>query len=282
MDKNIIILYHSKCSDGFGAAWAAYKKFGDTAEYIPVDDRITPPEGLENKEVYIVDFSYPKEVLIELEKQTRKLVVLDHHISSKEDVEAVAEHVFDNEHSGAMLTWQYLFPNEEPPFLLKLIEDNDLWRFDIPETQPIIKILEITPFEFTEWDSFAAELEDKTTCSKLVEKGTLYKEYWDALIEDLSSSAKEVVFEGYHVYAINVHGLFRSQLGNILANRKPPFAILWGHKDDGALTFSLRGDGSVNLAEIAKKYGGGGHHDAAAFRILDSVTLPFTFIEKEE
>lgn len=33
---NIFVLYHAHCNDGLGAAFAAYKKFGESAEYIPV------------------------------------------------------------------------------------------------------------------------------------------------------------------------------------------------------------------------------------------------------
>ena len=33
-----LIIYHDNCADGFGAAWAAYKKFGaDGAEYLPMN-----------------------------------------------------------------------------------------------------------------------------------------------------------------------------------------------------------------------------------------------------
>ncbi|MCW9054369.1 MAG: DHHA1 domain-containing protein [Candidatus Pacebacteria bacterium] len=282
MEKNIVILYHAKCFDGFGAAWVCRKEFGEDAEYIPVSDRITPPEGLDGKEVYVVDFSYPKEVLRDLEIRAKRLVVIDHHLSAEENVRSLKEHVFDLDHSGAILTWQYFFPDTEPPLLLKLIEDNDLWLFNFSETKPFIKILGIISFEFEDWDALAEDFEDKEKRAAILEKGSLYEEYWNMLIKQLADSAKEVEFEGYRVYAINMHGIFRSELGNLLANKKPPFAILWGHKDEDALTFSLRGDGSVNVAEIAEKYGGGGNHDTAAFRITNSVTLPFTLVEELE
>ena len=33
--KDIVVIYHAHCQDGFGSAYAAYQKFGDTATYIP-------------------------------------------------------------------------------------------------------------------------------------------------------------------------------------------------------------------------------------------------------
>ena len=50
--KNNIVLYHAGCPDGFGAAWACWKKFGDNAEYMPVSHG-SPPPNVEGKNVYI-------------------------------------------------------------------------------------------------------------------------------------------------------------------------------------------------------------------------------------
>ena len=55
--KDIVVIYHQYCYDGFGAAWAAKKKLGETASYVPSLARDIYPEGIENKEVYIVDFA---------------------------------------------------------------------------------------------------------------------------------------------------------------------------------------------------------------------------------
>ncbi|HEC32940.1 MAG TPA: hypothetical protein ENI63_01615 [Candidatus Kaiserbacteria bacterium] len=278
MNKKIIILYHAKCFDGFGAAWAAYKKFGDTAEYIPVGNRFTPPSGLDGKEVYIVDFSYPKETLLDIQKRAKKLIIIDHHKSAKDDVESVANHIFDNNHSGAVLTWNYLHTNLPVPTLLKHIEDGDLWNFALPHTKDVIQVLGLMPFEFHAWDIFAKQLEDESVYNKIIKKGAIFKEHWDGLVNQIAEGAQEVEFEGYKVYAINASRIFRSSLGHILAIKKPPFAIVWYHRNDHTLSFSLRGDGSIDLAELAKKYGGGGHHDAASFEVSNSVQLPFKLL----
>ena len=59
--KNIVVLYHADCPDGFGGAWAAHKKLGEKAEYIGVHHNFLPPKGLDGKEIYMIDFVYPKE-----------------------------------------------------------------------------------------------------------------------------------------------------------------------------------------------------------------------------
>ena len=94
--KEIVILYHGKCPDGFGGAYAAWKKFGNAATYIPVDHGDAPPEGLDGREVYLVDFCYETaEQMDALAESTKHLVVLDHHESAKELVVRAPEHVYD-------------------------------------------------------------------------------------------------------------------------------------------------------------------------------------------
>ena len=53
--KEIVILYHGGCPDGFGGAYAAWKKFGDAAEYIPVQHDRVVPEGLAGRKLFFID-----------------------------------------------------------------------------------------------------------------------------------------------------------------------------------------------------------------------------------
>ena len=61
-EKQIIVLYHGDCPDGFGAAFAAWKKFKDAAEYVALSRSDTPPlELVKNKEVYLPDFTFNRQ-----------------------------------------------------------------------------------------------------------------------------------------------------------------------------------------------------------------------------
>ena len=81
--KKIVVIYHDQCRDGFGAAYAAWKKFGDDASYIPRKTQDPAPEGLQDKDIFIVDYSYKKPVLEDLQKNNRSVVVIDHHETAK-------------------------------------------------------------------------------------------------------------------------------------------------------------------------------------------------------
>ncbi len=272
--KNPIILYHAKCADGFGSAYAAWRKFGDAADYIAVRDRKVPPAELAGKDVYILDFSYPPEVFAAIERDAKSLTVIDHHKGVEAEVRAVKNHVFDNDHSGAVLSWNYFHPGAPVPKLLAYIEDADLWKFALPHSREISAVIHTPGFDLNRWDTLAAEIETEEGLARHVARGTAYLGQWDTLVAEATEFAEEVEFEGYRVYAVNASRMFRSNLGNALALKKPPFAIVY-YFYGGEWHYSLRGDGSIDLTELVKKYGGSGHKSAAAFGLQADAPPPF-------
>jgi len=66
---------------------------------------------------------------------------------------------------------------------------------------------------------------------------------------------------------INASALFASELGNRLAEQSGSFGLVWQLSANGEAQVSLRAAGKVNVAEIAANYGGGGHPNAAGFRL---------------
>ena len=281
MNQKIVVIYHGDCPDGFGGAYAAWKKFGADAEYVAAYDRKNPEVDLTGKEAYIIDFSYPKEVLLDVEKKAARLVVLDHHIGVKEAVEAVREHIFDNDRSGTGIAWNYFHPDEPLPKMLAHVQDNDLWRFTLPSAKEIAVFLGTIEFDFALWDNLAREFEDGAQFTRIAERGKIYSEYFDHACARIIEDADVVELGEYRVFAVNAPRMFRSALGHMLALKKPPFAIVWGQKHD-QWHFSLRGDGSIDLTAIAARYGGSGHRSSAWFRLPLGSPFPFKIIPKEE
>ena len=272
--KNKILLYHADCPDGFGARFAFWKKYGEEMSYLPVKHGEPPPEGLEGKEVFIADFVYPKDILLDIERRAERLVVLDHHFAMREATESVKEHVFDNDRSGAGIAWGYVHPEVPLPRLIAYVQENDLWRSTLPHSREVASYLSTIPFDLAVWDRLMAEMDDDAAFQKIVEKGTAFREYQDHACAILAGYAEEVEFEGYRILTVNVPRLFRSEVGHLLADKKGPFAIVW-YQTGGKKQFSIRGDGSVDCAAIAARYGGSGHHDAAGFRLPADAPLPW-------
>ena len=77
-----VVLYHAECADGFGAAWALWRRF-PSADYRPVKHGNPPPDGLRDQRVVIVDFSYGRDQLQAMAEETQALLVLDHHVTAE-------------------------------------------------------------------------------------------------------------------------------------------------------------------------------------------------------
>ena len=79
--KPILILYHKNCPDGFGAAWAAWKKFGDKAEYLAVEHSASIPKNLKDrKEIYMVDFCYNYPIMQKLLGINQNIIISNFNI----------------------------------------------------------------------------------------------------------------------------------------------------------------------------------------------------------
>ncbi len=275
-EKNIVVLYHNNCSDGFGGAWVAKRKFGDKADYIGVFHHNPPPEDLINKNVYIIDFAYDSEETKKILEEAKSLTILDHHITAKKVVESVPNHVYDTNHSGAVIAWKYFFPDEKIPIFLKYIEDGDLWRFKLRDSREFFSLLLTMPLDFKKWDELVEDFEDEKKRKVHINHGKMLFEYQQKVIRDLLQEAEEVTLDGQSALAVNSSTL-RSQLGNSLVKEGYDIGIIWYHTGRGIIKVSLRSDkeGGVDVGKIAEKYGGGGHKSSAAFIINPGGEFPW-------
>lgn len=172
-----LVIYHASCADGFAAAFAAWLKLGDDAEYVPMqygketDQFFTLEDGtfdsdlnILNREIFILDFSFPRWVMDGLFSVAKRVVWLDHHKSAFEmwceDGERSLceqsngrdEVILDNNKSGAYLAWEYFHPGEEIPQFIRHIDDYDRWQFKIEGTKAFNKALwSYAPWSFKQW-----------------------------------------------------------------------------------------------------------------------------------
>lgn len=275
--KNIVILYHSDCTDGFTAAWVAQKKFGARASYLPLKHTDPVPKGLKNKTVYFLDIVYEMPVLKEVIRRNKKVIVLDHHVSRQKEVRTVTDYRYDINHSGAMLAWQYFFPEKKPPFFVKIVEEEDLWRFKSRGVKEILAAVRTRPFSFQYWDVIIRDLERAPKRGGYIIKGRAELERQKLLIQERASRAAWVKFSGRRALAVESK-IFTSEIGHILARRSKYLGIVWSRRGR-FLKVSLRSTGRLNVAKLAEKFGGGGHYHAAGFYLKKSAKLPWRAIE---
>ena len=191
-------------------------------------------------------------------------------------------YVYDANRSGATIAWSYFHPESPVPPLLAIIEDDDLFRFALPDTRPMMAYIGVTHFTFEFWDELARQLADPVESEALLTKVRTYREYFDLLIAQSVERAKLVMFEGYEIYIGQTHPMkpMVSALGNALAKKRGPLALVIQIRTEG-LAVSMRGDGTVDLTIIAQKYGGNGHPSSAAFFVPWGTPFPWTPVPKD-
>jgi len=280
--RDIVVIYHDQCRDGLGAAYAAWKKFGDTASYIPLKAGTDIPAGLTQKELYIVDFSFDHATLTQLRDTNRSVVVIDHHQSAQAAVTSFPENIFDLTHSGAVLAWRYFHPDTPVPPLLQYIEDHDIWKFALPHNREYCAALGLLPMTFTDWDALIIKQNDKTVLTEFIASGAIIAQFEDKLVDELLTYKEHVLFAGYECYAVNIARTYRSIVGHHLAKLSAaaggaPLGIVY-YRNLGGINISLRSEGELDVATLAETYGGGGHKHAASIRVADFTALPFTFL----
>ena len=291
-----LVIYHRSCFDGFCGAWLFHKIFPN-AEYYAAQYGEVPP-NVKDKVVYMVDFSYKLPIMLNIIKDAKAVTVLDHHKTAEAELGQLTPKVvpeldyqtgdeslqkkirnlqikFDMNKSGAHIAWDYLwkwyapkmfsvFPLEgrdRMHWLVEYTEDHDLWVHKLPNTFEIKAALKLAPFDFSKWDEYA-----KWRPDDLVPAGRNILQYQKVLVDQHVRNAREMVIAGHHVLVVNATVLFSDIAGELSKGRD--FGACYFDRDDGIRQFSLRSrDEGIDVSEVAKKFGGGGHFHAAGFEI---------------
>ena len=266
-----LVIYHGGCLDGFTAAWCMYQRFGAEAEYTPAFYGQTAPE-VKGREVYLVDFSYPREMLLRMHAEAASLLVLDHHKTAEEDLKGLEWAQFDMNRSGAGMAWDWAFPHKPRPVFVDYVEDRDLWRFALESSKAVNAYISAQEMTLSRWDELS-----KLTCIYMASAGQGVLHYVDRYVREMSLQAQKQPFLGYaDIPVVNAPYINTSELVGALAEGAL-FAVGWFLRGDGKVQYSLRSRGEFDVSALAKSQGGGGHKNAAGFVIeLDKAHLLLT------
>lgn len=271
-----LIYYHKSCPDGWTAAYIAKKRFPE-AQLKPLDHGLTDEQvnaliaEATGKQVLMIDYSLRKRHDNDrLAVAAASFRILDHHKSAQEVLNGATYAVFDMERSGAGLAWDYLFSDEgcvgyssTRPWFVDYIEDRDLWRWTLPNGREVCAFLDSVPWTVEGFDNLK-----NIDLSKVLEFGRGAVSHLDGYVERTVTHSRDGNLLGYKVKVVNAPYSGASEIGNTLA--KLPgvdFSVSWFERADDIIQFSLRGTGKVDLSVIARKFGGGGHFNAAGFQL---------------
>lgn len=275
-----LCIYHGNCLDGFAAAWVVRKAFGEkNVEFVAGTYQQDPPD-VTDRDVILVDFSYKRDVIKQMMTKCKSLVVIDHHKTAAEDLadldvearpgDSTPNLCFDLEKSGAMLAWIFFFGDDEPPALIKYIQDRDLWQFKLPGTREVHMALASHPYDFKVWDLLM-----NMSIPDLYADGHAIERKHNKDVKELLAVAKRrLVIDGVNVPAASAPYYMASDAGHILGQGEP-FSATYYDVADGRV-FSLRSaEDGVDVAAVAQKFGGGGHKHAAGFKVSLEVAMSF-------
>lgn len=276
-----LVIYHANCADGFAAAWCFHHKDPNGYDFHPGVYRDPPPD-VKGRDVYLVDFSYKATVLKDMCAVARSISILDHHKSAIEDITPFAkaywsdgiggdwgaslECVFDMTRSGAGITWDYLFPNRPRPALINHVEDRDLWKFQLEGTREIQATVFSHEYDFLVWDRLIL---DEHPADLAMEGIAIERKHHKDIAELLAVCTRSMTIGGINVLAASLPHTMSSDAGHLLAvaGGKLTFGACYWDTPTHRV-FSLRScEEGMDVSEVAKAYGGGGHKHAAGFKV---------------
>ncbi len=284
-----LVLYHANCWDGFCAAWIARKALGDI-DAVPVQYGQEPPIDQCGRDVYILDFSYPRGEMRNILSQSMFVCVLDHHKTAQAELAGLVDEFvqrpdlinnipgsklpfihFDMNKSGGRLAWEYFCTDSQSswancpvPWLVDYTEDRDLWRHKLDWSREINAWLRSWPLDFDLWDNFAMVGPGCEKWDMRIDAGNAIIRREKQILDDHIRHARETEMDEHKVLVVNATVLF-SDIAGELAKGKP-FGACYFDRQDGKRQWSLRSDkNGVDVSEIAKRHGGGGHRNAAGF-----------------
>ena len=266
-----VLIYHGNCRDGFGSRFAFWMKYGENMEYVPASYGRECNVDFSNRDVFFADFSFDPDKMIEIKNKAKSLIIIDHHVSAERklaNLKGVAydEFVYDVNHSGAYLSWKYLFGDKNIPNLINCIEDYDIWRHSIKDSGKIL--LYVDSFDYSEelWKTFITDLEpDSEKYNDILLQGSAIERFKNMTLNKLLPKEHKLMIGGFEVPAINSSWGFSELCGKICIDK--PFAAVY-YWDVDRYVFSLRSDeNGEDVTKIASIYGGGGHKRASGFSV---------------
>jgi uncharacterized protein len=277
---NIIIYYHGRDFDGKCAGAIAlkyYKQYYKNIELIPIDygqeEKLNRTFGM-NDLVVMLDWSASNtpELMKRILDTAQGFIWIDHHKTAIESMQkAYPTTTFTGirvvGESGCELTWKYYFLDKKPmPEIVRLLGRYDVWDLKYPGGFDMLLDLQYG-MKTHEWNPDDPDWEllfkDSLIMSEgLIEVGNSIKQYQKLKNKLTCESGFEVVIGGHKVFAVNS-----------MEKSSQTFESL-GDKYDIYCAFSYNGkcwdyslySTTVDVGEICKELGGGGHKGAAGFQ----------------
>jgi nanoRNase/pAp phosphatase (c-di-AMP/oligoRNAs hydrolase) len=234
----------------------------------------------------MVDYSLNIEDMKKLkEKFKENFIWIDHHeaaylkINDQVDIKGLR----DKNNSAATLVYKYF--NKEPPLISKYVEDIDIWKFDLENTEEILNSVEyflkktinsaVLDFNLIDINKVILFLDNDYFLEqkeKLIETGKIINNTIKQITKESLLNSNKYMFEGYRTLVIN--STIRASIFSLIVFNTSMYKdidqiIVWSKNyKTNDYKFSIRSrENDCNV--IARKYGGNGHKQASGFKLVD-------------
>jgi hypothetical protein len=239
------------------------------------------PDLGEHQTIFIIDVCLPFDIMIKLNNE-RELIWIDHHEPKIIEADKLGFDPIGLRRVGigaCVLTWEYLFPNEECPDSVRFIG-----RYDVKDIDDDVLNFKFGLDSVSSVNDFTGWLWRMLPCSSKYNPGmmeTLFKR--GEIARQYAKNMSESYCRSYAYPAI-LHGPYGRTYNAIVLNlgKASSFAFdsMWdGIKYDVMVSYVQRADkyfislyttrDDIDCSEIARYYGGNGHRAASGFCVRD-------------
>jgi oligoribonuclease NrnB/cAMP/cGMP phosphodiesterase (DHH superfamily) len=288
MKKELLVVYHKNCLDGVSSAYVVREYLRainkeEESTFLPLQHSDNIFEILTNKDykddvyntIYFVDFSLSYDNMISLSKSTKKIIIIDHHKTAEENLEALKDNDkfeinFDMEESGASLCYQYFSKKLNKNILEKkevfdYIKDRDIWNFELENSKEVSEATRILikPNDLDSFDEFYMNWDFQN----LTDMGSVLLKKTEISVKSKikKNKLKNITLNGVLFKCCNATDNL-SDIGNGICLKYNIPAAMYFILPNNKVIFSLRStDELPDASEVAKANGGGGHRNACGF-----------------
>lgn len=269
-----IAIYHKDCTDGTTAAAVVLRKF-PRALLFPLSHGFKPAElesilktARKGDQIFTVDCALGVREFLDRGFQ---VISIDHHAGSEEENRKLMEKnknfvfVFNNKKSGASLAWDYFFPKEKKPELIKLVEDRDLWTWRYGQkTKDVGNYL----YMLVNKPEKVQKLLNKSL-AVAKEEGAAISRFTNMVIEH-GVKTTEPIMVRVGAYTVPFYNITfdKSESGNMLATKLGQAIGLF--TIDGSevkISFRSLDNQKPSALDLALKLGAGGHKNASGAKM---------------
>lgn len=286
-------LYHSDQDGECSGFWVKYFEKNGELSY---DDFILAKYEMElplnkikkDEKVIIVDFSFEPDEMKELMKKTENIVWIDHH---KTAIDKYKDFPFDFPgirmvgYGACYLTWLYFSRNFKPAMTAKEIER--VYQEECPRFTRLISDRDVWKHEFKESSTFYLGLQAENThptskiwmsmnfsnseVNDIIDDGQVIEKYRDNQANSyVQQWSKEYKWLGHKCLMMNLGPSGSEMFGDVSKTDEydilVPFAMDMKSDMWRVSLYAGHNKKKIDVGEIAKKFGGGGHAGASGFQ----------------